>query len=198
MLMKRDEMVLKPSKAGAFRFTATGLLIEGKPTLADMQAVGDWLSTIHGALQWWIGDWLLYGEGVYADRFSQLLDATQWDADTLRQYEWVCRKVPPENRMPISTGLSFSHHREIADLPPAVQREWLTKAATGTADVPWTCDRLRRELKEAKAPGGGMTFWVLVEAKNPEDADALLTLAQGQGRRAKLVEKRLLPERSGT
>jgi hypothetical protein len=184
----RALQTLRPSSKGAFEFLPTSLVIHGEPTLADWEAIGDWLSVVKDATQWWLGDWLAYGEGAYPERFAQALDATKFEEGTLKQYEWVCRRVPPHNRRLPSTGMSFSHHREIADLEPDKQDVWLDKAEKGDGGDTWSCERLRKELRKDKLDGT-IKYWVLVEAKSPRDAEKLMATFKGEDRRCKVMER---------
>lgn len=46
-----------------FTLTATGMVSKGKPTFKKWEEVGRFFERAEGAVQWWIGDWLNYGEG---------------------------------------------------------------------------------------------------------------------------------------
>jgi hypothetical protein len=181
-------MTLQPSKAGKFTFETTRLIVTGKPTLSDFGAVFDWCGTIHGAIQWWVGDLLLAGEDLYNEELSQIIDALQIEHSTAEQWKWVCKNVPPENRHAPSSGLTFSHHREVADLPAPSQKKWLEMAAKGDDGAPWPVRKLGTEVRRAKKMGQ-LSYYVLVEAKSPEDADKMLATFQREGRKAKLVER---------
>ncbi len=63
--------------------------------------------------------------GAYGETYSQVLDATDYDYETLRDAAWVSRKVGLPCR---KDSLSFSHHKEVATLEPADQDEWLAIA----------------------------------------------------------------------
>lgn len=77
------------------------------------------------AVQWWIGDWLNYGERRYGEVYAQALDATGLDYQTLRDVKWVCSTYPVSRR---HDNLSFKHHREAAALPPAQADALLARA----------------------------------------------------------------------
>jgi hypothetical protein len=169
-------------KDAPFELAATGLVPLRAPTWTEWEEVGEWLKKVDGALQWWIGDWLRIGEGEFGEKYAQAVDATGWEIKTVQQYQWVCERVAFERRIP---GLSFFHHREVADLEPAEQTEWLEKASRGDGDGQrWSVARLRDELNARNGNGDGV--WVLVQAKDQEDADSLVERMIAEGRKAKV------------
>lgn len=92
---------------------------------------------------WWIGDWLVYGEQAYSDRYEQALTDTSLGYQTLRNYAWVVRKFPVSRRR---DTLSFGHHAEVAALPGDEQDAWLARAE----QLNWSRNQLRRELRVAQ------------------------------------------------
>ncbi|MGH3540794.1 MAG: LmbU family transcriptional regulator [Mycobacterium sp.] len=89
------------------------------------------------------GDWLIYGERAYDDRYEQAIADTQLGYQTLRNYAWVARKIPMSRRR---DTLSFGHHAEVAALPDDQQDSWFTRAE----HLSWSCNKLRRALRAAK------------------------------------------------
>jgi len=168
------------SRTGRILLAPDGLRCEGVPSLDEFERIGEQLQSAHRMLAWWIGDWYNAGEEYHGEVFAQVLDATSLDPDTVLQYARVCRQVVHDRRR---MTLSFSHHREVSDLKPVEQTRWLDKAETET----WSCHRLRREL--ARHTRAESRLWVLVEAKNPSDADALCERLRGEGRSAKVIER---------
>lgn len=165
---------------GAIILDRDGLRCEGVPTLAEFARIGTLLHQAHQMLAWWIGDWYNAGETYHGETFAQLLDHTALDPATVQQYAWVCRQVPHDRR---NLSLSFSHHREVADLAPDAQGAWLATAETEG----YSSHRLRREL--AKATKAESRLWVLVAATSPEDAEALVDRFVAEGRAAKVIER---------
>jgi N6-adenosine-specific RNA methylase IME4 len=134
-----------------FTLAATGMHAEGDATFEQWQQAGDYLRYCEGAVHWWIGDWLNYGERKYGEKYAQALDTTGFDYQTVADDKWVAGKVELSRRR---ESLPFAHHREVASLSPEDQdellgeaeREGLTRAKL----------RLRvTELKIAKQPGAG-------------------------------------------
>lgn len=54
------------------------------------------LQQIESGHQYWIGDALIYGKEKYGEEYAQAIPDGK--ADTWRQYEWVCSRVPVEIR----------------------------------------------------------------------------------------------------
>jgi N6-adenosine-specific RNA methylase IME4 len=97
------------------------------------------------AVMWWIGDWLNYGERAYGEKYSQAVDATGYDVQTLMNASWVCRSVEISRRREI---LSFGHHAEVASLSPGDQDRWLIE----TERQHWPIRELRSALRTPTAP----------------------------------------------
>lgn len=95
------------------------------PEFIRWAAIGSWLGGISGAVKWWIGDWLAFGEGAWGERYAQAAEATGLDIGTLQNYAYVCRQVLPSRRRP---ELSFTSHLKVAKLNPPEQKAWLDHA----------------------------------------------------------------------
>ena len=174
----KGEMVV-----GGFRLTRTGLAVEGMltPTFEEFDQLGQYLRRVHTGYQWWWGDWLNYGEGAYGERFSQALEATDWEESTLRQYAWVAKNVPPENRI---DGIAFGHYvNGLASLEPAEQKVWAERIVAENL----TQGQFVAKLKTAsKKP---VTLWVVVSCTDVDDQDALVERMVNEGRSAKAKVK---------
>jgi len=120
--------------------TRTSLALPDDLPFDDWQRLGTTLKDIEKSVQWWIGDWLNFGERRYGETYAQAVDATDYEAGTLRNAKWVASKVEMSRRR---DNLSFSHHQEVAPLEPGEQDEWLDKALGGA----WKRSELRKEMK---------------------------------------------------
>lgn len=90
------------------------------------QDAGRMLGRIGRACQWWIGDWLNYGERAYGEKYSQALEVTGLEYGTVANCAYVASRVEISRRR---ENLSWSHHYEIAAQDPDDQDEWLDRAA---------------------------------------------------------------------
>ena len=100
--------------SGAFRFTPAGMVVDGDPTFADWSRCGEFLQQAAGRIQWWVGDWLNYGESKWGETYTQAVDATGLDYQTVANAKWVSGRFDVSCRR---ETLSFSHHLEVASLP---------------------------------------------------------------------------------
>lgn len=176
----RNQTVIQ---TGPFIFGTTRLSVIGTPTIEEWEQCGVWLSTIRESIHWWIADWVNYGERMFGEdaaqgisaRIDGAANATGWKPETIAQYARVGRQVPPERRR---EGVSWSHHREVADLTPEKQTEWLDRVEREDMST----DRLRGELRAAK---GDAHCWLLVRCVDPADRETLKSRLVVEGRECK-------------
>jgi hypothetical protein len=112
-------------------------------TFEQWEEIGRTLSSIGKAVQWWIGDWIRYGEREYGEKYTQALDETGYDYQTLRNMVYVAERVDLSRRR---DNLSWTHHAEIASLPPEQQEVWLNRAQSKELST----RELRASLREVK------------------------------------------------
>ena len=137
-----------PLLVGGFTLTRTDLSVKGpKPSFEEWEQVGTLLQQVEGAVQWWIGDWLHYGEHLYGEMYSQALETTGLELRTLEAYAYVAKHVRSTIRI---VDVGWSLHQVLAPYPSSEQRAWLRKAVEGDDGVPWTKARLRSELRLAQ------------------------------------------------
>ena len=105
---------------GNFYFDKTGLVVTGSPTFEEWQNCGDFLKQAEKSVQFWIGDWLNYGENKYGETYSQALNDTDYELKTLQQTKWVSGKIETSRRR---EHLSFSHHVEVASFLSIVETD---------------------------------------------------------------------------
>ncbi|MFC9678288.1 LmbU family transcriptional regulator [Streptomyces sp. NPDC056948] len=109
-------------------------------------SIGVEIFSITDASSWWLGDWLIYGQNRYPDRYKRAIEASSLHYKTLRNYAWVARKFDVSRRR---DTLSMQHHAEVAALTEEEQELWLDHAEQGG----WSVTELRRNIKESKATG---------------------------------------------
>ena len=120
--------------------TETSLELPQTLSLEEWRGVGGVLGRIGKAVQWWIGDWLRYGEHKYGETYAREAELTGYDKQYLKQMKWVSQKIETVDR---STVLSWRHHCEIAALPKAEHRTLLAEAEKEA----WSVSRLRAAVK---------------------------------------------------
>ncbi|QXJ26676.1 LmbU family transcriptional regulator [Actinomadura graeca] len=117
-------------------------------TLESWRHIGRNLRMITDSSGWWLGDWLVYGENRFPDRYRFVIEETALDYQTLRNYAWVARKFPACRRR---DSLSLQHHAEIAALSESEQDRWLERAERGK----WSTRRLRKEIRQVREEAKG-------------------------------------------
>lgn len=125
--------------------THTALQIPDGLSFDEWQNIGQFVLQIHNACNWWIGDWLFYGEFAYGQKYDDAIRVTGLDEGTLQNYSYVSGKVETSLRNEI---LSWTHHLVVAPLPRDQQRHWLDQAAKKG----WTVRDLREHLRPAVEP----------------------------------------------
>ncbi|MFE2754358.1 LmbU family transcriptional regulator [Actinosynnema sp. NPDC059335] len=128
--------------------TRIGLRIPGKLPYESWERAGRQIFRMTDSFAWCMGDWLVYGQAHYSDRYRRAVDVVGLDYQTLRNYASVARRVVMSRRRP---GLSFHHHAEVASLPPAEQDFWLQRAEAGN----WSRNQFRQHLRDARRAATG-------------------------------------------
>lgn len=125
-----------------FTLTATGLVPNGEPSYEDWYACGEWLKRAEKAVGFWIGDWLNYGERKWGEMYSQAMEDTGLEYDTLRKFRNITKNLDFGIRMP---NLSFKVNSAVArdDLTRDEKRMFLESAA----EKDLTYDELKKEIK---------------------------------------------------
>lgn len=134
------------------RLTRTALILPESLEYNEWVRIGDCLKLVEGSVQWWLGDWLNYGERKYGEMYTQAIEETELDYGTLRNIKWIASSVGLSLR---NDNLSFNHHKEVAPLPPETQVLFLNKAVNENLSVRELRDEVRsaqRQLKEANLP----------------------------------------------
>lgn len=134
---------------------AAGTVTPTSLTLSDpnfdfdqFEALCRMMGQLRSANSWWIGDLILFGEGIYGHRYAQAEEAFGLTYDTLRGYAYVSRNVARRRRR---ANLTFGHHRLVAPLEPKEQSEWLSRAATAG----WGREEMREAMRAIESDGSG-------------------------------------------
>lgn len=109
----------------SFVLHKNGLKSAGEPSFDEWLQCGEFINRAKGAVHFWIGDWLNFGERKWGKKYLQAVKATGYDINTLRNDKWVAYKVDLSRRR---DTLSFDHHATVADLDPEEQDRFLSDA----------------------------------------------------------------------
>lgn len=127
-----------------FAVTDTGITFDDSTPFYDWMKKGEELHLIiklfDKNVRWWLGDWILFGEHKFADRYTQALESSMYSIGTIRNCVYVCRNVPPHVR---NKNLQFEHHYAVAKLDEPEQIKWLELAEKNA----WTLSEMRKHMR---------------------------------------------------
>jgi len=103
-------------------------------------AEGRYISKVRSASNWWIGDWVRYGNGRYGQKYELAAKTTGYETKSLVNMVLVSSRFEPERRR---AHIPWSHHAELAALRPAEQDDRLDRLEREAMSV----RSLRQELK---------------------------------------------------
>ena len=138
------------------QMTKTRLIIHESTTFEEWQEIGEQIKIIEGAIQWYVGDWINFGERKWGDKYLAAIQATRYSINTLRQQAWVASRFNYVNVNTISNSkginpigtrhekLNWSHHLMVAALDPTEANRLLDESETEK----WTVADLRNEVQK--------------------------------------------------
>lgn len=109
----------------------------------DWVAAGRKLGAMGRCSQWWLGDWIRYGNTKFGERYSRAASITGYDTQTLMNMVYVSSKFDISRRR---ETLSWSHHETVASLEVNEQELWLDHATKERLSIV----DLRYELRKAR------------------------------------------------
>jgi hypothetical protein len=139
--------------------TSLSLEIRGGVSFEHWRAIGVRLGRANSRIQWYIGDWWIYGEDRYDSRRYEVLDEFGVHYHTCENYAVVSRAFDGSRRR---ESLSFSHHEVVASLPPGEQDkllDWCLEGAEANGR-PRSRGELRQEVKQREWTGRQITIQV--------------------------------------
>jgi hypothetical protein len=128
--------------------TSTGLMFAVDTPLEMVGAIIERLTRQQKRIEWAIGDALNFAEHRYGYTYAQWAEQTGLAENTLATIKWVASKVESSRRR---EDVGWSHHREVAPLPPAEQDALLEQAA----DKGMTRWELRQAVKQREESARG-------------------------------------------
>jgi hypothetical protein len=114
----------------------------GALTYETWEKVGSVLGAVGNASSWAIGDWLIWGEHVFGEKYAQASLVLGVSEESLKIYHWVASRFPKSMRDP---RLTFSHYKRLARLAgedPTAVKAWIQRAIANA----WTAQELGAQL----------------------------------------------------
>jgi N6-adenosine-specific RNA methylase IME4 len=120
-----------------------GLLLDDTITKDEWHDIGGVLKTMEGCIQFWIGDWLRFGEKKWGEMYKEAEEKTGLENKTLRNIKSISDSVDLSRRR---DKLSFNHHAAVAALPENKQDKMLDMAEKKEMSV----SELRAAVRDEK------------------------------------------------
>jgi len=107
--------------------TNTALTLPAQLSIEDWIECGKSLKKMETGVQWWIGDWWVFGEARKWGEGEEIAERIGWDYGYVRNLGWVANVYKDLSLR--SDKLSFAHHQEAtAESVPHKRRQWLERA----------------------------------------------------------------------
>jgi hypothetical protein len=134
---RREQQITKPAHhsekpAHHSELTRVGWTPSTSLGLAEWSAVGRRFGEIGRCSQWWLGDWIHYGNTKFGERYSRAMKLTGYDVQSLMNMVYVASRFEISRRR---ENLSWSHHATLAALDPDEQDGWLARALADKLSV---------------------------------------------------------------
>lgn len=129
--------------------TPTELRLRPNISLDEWREAGVLLGRLRASSNFWVGDWLVYGETWHGERYAQAMDATGLQPQSLFNLANVSRKVAPQTRR---QELTWAHHAEVARFDDAAKQTWWLEKAIAEQ---WSAKALRAAIREEIQQAGG-------------------------------------------
>ena len=112
-----------------YRLGMKGLEVVGTPTLLQAAEALKFLQEFNERSQFYLGDLWNDTEDRFPESHSQLLDHSAYSLESLRNFGWVSKSIPPDRRFLVD-GVSFSKHQAVAALSDKEQDRILKKSVS--------------------------------------------------------------------
>lgn len=141
------------------KITPYAVEFDGSPSIEEWHKAVLGIQKVHGMMQFYLGDLMVYAEspvtGWGESKYSDLIEHTGYDYQTLRNFASISRRFVPQFREEVlslrkDTSLSFGHFNIVAGLDDVPAKHFLEMVR----DSRWTVEKLRNEV--AKFKNGGV------------------------------------------
>lgn len=140
---------IEATRPGNAKLENNQLIIKEEITKKEWKELGCYLSHLQGNVQFWIGDWIRFGDkkGYYVNGnvYDEAIEITGLERQTLQAFKWVAERTS----LTRIKDLSFNHHRQVAALGESEQIYFLNMAIQEKLSVA----ELRLKIFYENAPG---------------------------------------------
>ncbi len=144
--MTTGAQVIPVSARARVRTTPVAWVPSVHLTVEEWQSYGTRLAAVSRSTNWWLGDWVRFGQRRYDLTYRDATRITAYDEQTLMNFAYVAGRYDLSRRR---ETLSWSHHAELAALTLDEQELWLDRAAVERLSV----RRLRTALRQTQTAG---------------------------------------------
>lgn len=127
-----------------FKLHKLGVTPVGTPTYEQWLEANEFVKKANGAVHFWIGDLLNYGEREYGENYTQAIDHSGYEYQTVANDKWIANKIPLSLRR---ESLTPDKAKIIASMETEEMKDWIETIS----ETPMTVRELRNEVKKAKA-----------------------------------------------
>jgi len=118
--------------------------------LDEWSAFGRRFGEIGRCSQWWLGDWIRYGNAKFGERYARAAKLTGYDVQSLMNMVYVASRFAIYRRR---ESLSWSHHATLASFDLASQEYWLGRAIADGLSVADLRVESRGSRRALRGPG---------------------------------------------
>lgn len=129
--------------------TKNSLQFANELTYEEWESIGAELFRVDQSWQWWVGDWINYGEKKFGQTYEQALVLTERSCGQLR----IVSHIASEFEMLRRRNISFAHHQSVASLDHSQQDEILDQAEREGKSRQWVRDRVKEIKGESMSDG---------------------------------------------
>lgn len=137
----------------------------------EWESIGSELFKVEAAWQWWVGDWINYGEKKYGQTYEQALALTDKSYSTIAHAKSVATEFESCRRR----QLSWSHHEAVQGLDQSQQDAILDQAEREGKPRSWVREQVKaikgEPVEIAKEPVGGKlsSLRILIDDLEPHE-----------------------------
>jgi hypothetical protein len=128
---RRPRRPARPAQAPT-ELTRVGWTPRADIGLDEWSAFGRRFGEIGRCSQWWLGDWIHYGNTKFGERYSRAAKLTGYDVQSLMNMVYVASRFEIYRRR---ENLSWSHHATVASFDVPSQEYWLGRAVVDKLSV---------------------------------------------------------------